>query len=94
LDGEFNGKGKYYFVDTGKTYEGQFEDNEMHGKGKMTWPDQSRYEGDFKNGKAAGHGVEYLANGDKYIGEFDKELKHGAGVYYNTNDQTKRQGEW
>lgn len=66
----------------------------MHGKGKMTWPDQSRYEGDYKNGKASGHGVEYLANGDKYIGEFDKELKHGAGVYYNTNDQTKRQGEW
>jgi len=66
----------------------------MHGKGKMTWPDQSRYEGDFNKGKAAGHGVEYLTNGDKYIGEFDKELKHGAGVYYNTMDQTKRQGEW
>ena len=24
---------------TGKTYEGEFVNNEMHGKGKMTWPD-------------------------------------------------------
>lgn len=27
VDGKFHGKGKYYFVDTGKTYEGEFVDN-------------------------------------------------------------------
>jgi len=29
LDGLFHGKGKYYFVDTGKTYIGDFFDNKM-----------------------------------------------------------------
>lgn len=94
VDGQFHGKGKYYFVESGKTYEGDFVNNEMNGKGKMTWPDQSRYEGDFVQGKAHGNGVEYMSNGDKYTGQFENDLKHGAGVLYMINDQTMRQGEW
>lgn len=66
----------------------------MNGKGKMTWPDQSRYEGDFVKGKAKGNGVEYMINGDKYTGQFDNDMKHGAGIYHSSADQTKRQGEW
>lgn len=44
-DGKFHGKGKYYFADSGKVYEGEFLDNKMEGDGVMVWPDQTRYEG-------------------------------------------------
>lgn len=94
VDGKFKGKGKYYFVDSGKTYEGDFHNNQMNGKGKMTWPDQSSFEGTFKNGKAHGNGVEKMSNGDKFTGQFQNDLKHGTGIYFSAENQTRRQGEW
>ena len=57
VDGQFYGIGKYYFSETGKVYEGEFRNNNMEGKGVMTWPDQSKYEGEFKNGKIEGKGT-------------------------------------
>ncbi|MFN9904245.1 MAG: hypothetical protein ACK55Z_36805 [bacterium] len=31
-------------------YRGNFVHNKPHGKGEMTWPDQSKYVGEFENG--------------------------------------------
>lgn len=41
-----NGYGKYIHYD-GATYEGNWEKDKQHGKGKETWPDGSTYEGDY-----------------------------------------------
>ena len=50
--------GKYYFADTGRVYNGEFKDGQMHDKnGVMVWPDQTRYEGSFVNGKIEGKGT-------------------------------------
>ena len=38
-DGKFDGKGVYYFSDSGKIYEGDFKENNMDGTGVMVWPD-------------------------------------------------------
>ena len=38
-------------------YEGQFYDNNMHGKGVMVWPDGTRFEGDYIEGKINGKGT-------------------------------------
>mmetsp|Transcript_3775 Transcript_3775/g.5702 ORF Transcript_3775/g.5702 Transcript_3775/m.5702 type:complete len:141 (+) Transcript_3775:398-820(+) len=90
----FHGFGKYYFSDTGKVYEGEFQNNNMEGRGTLTWPDQSRYEGDFFQGRMEGKGTKFFANGNKYIGDWKADNQHGSGVLYNVKDQTKRQGKW
>ena len=33
VDGEFHGKGKYIYAETGKVYEGQFKNGRVVGKG-------------------------------------------------------------
>jgi hypothetical protein len=39
---EINGTGKYLWAD-GKTYEGEWIKNKMHGKGSLRWPDAKEY---------------------------------------------------
>lgn len=94
LDGKFEGKGKYYFADSGKVYEGEFRDNSMNGVGVMVWPDQSRYEGEFQNGKMHGRGIKQLSNGNRYVGQFNNDQYDGSAIWYDAANQTKRQGEW
>ena len=56
------------FAESGKYYTGDFNNNLMHGKGTMVFPDNSRYEGDWKEGKMAGQGTKIYSNGDRYVG--------------------------
>jgi hypothetical protein len=66
----------------------------MEGRGKETWEDGRRYDGDFKNGKKDGEGVFEWPNGTKYIGSWKSGKQHGIGIWINSNDDTKKQGEW
>jgi len=94
VDGKFEGRGKYYFAESGKIYEGEFQDNSMNRTGVMVWPDQTRYEGHFKNGKMSGRGIKQFANGNRFVGSFKNDLYDGSGIWYDYKSQTKRQGEW
>jgi hypothetical protein len=38
----------------GKTYDGQWEKNKMHGFGILIWKDGKKYEGNFVNDKREG----------------------------------------
>ena len=49
-------KGVYTWLD-GRRYEGEWVDNNMHGKGIYTWKDGRKYEGDYVNDKKHGHGI-------------------------------------
>lgn len=89
-----HGEGVYYFADTKKQYEGQFEDNKISGLGVMTFPGKHTNEGEFKNGMMNGKGTQKLVKGSKYVGEFKNDEYHGKGIFYSVKDQTKRQGEW
>ena len=64
MDGQFHGKGKYFFAESEKIYEGDFLENSMHGKGIMIWKDGSKYQGEFKENKIEGMGHKVFANGD------------------------------
>ena len=73
-----SGEGKYIWASSGKTYDGQWEDGQMHGKGSYLSRGKE-YVGGFVHGKKEGWGV--LTIGEtKYEGEFKANKKHGSGT--------------
>ena len=41
----------------GTTYDGEWKDNNKHGRGVYKWADGDTYDGDYKDGKKHGRGV-------------------------------------
>lgn len=90
----FSGYGVYYFAESEKTYEGNFQENVFEGKGKFTFKDGRQYTGDFHQGLKAGQGTMVWANGNKYIGAWQDDVQHGIGIFFSFEESTKKQGEW
>jgi hypothetical protein len=74
-------------------YEGEWKDDNINGKGKMTFIDGSSYEGEFKEGKKEGKGTYNHISGTKYEGEWKNGMMNGKGcaIY---NDECIYEGEW
>ena len=51
------------------TYEGDFVDGHLSGKGTQTWENGDKYEGDFVEGQPSGKGTNTRENDTKYTGE-------------------------
>lgn len=69
-------------ITEGVKYEGQLENGQGHGKGKMTWPDGKVYEGDFVGGKIQGNGTMHSADKKwSYYGGFLDGAFHGYGIH-------------
>ncbi|XP_072016006.1 MORN repeat-containing protein 5-like [Amphiura filiformis] len=51
---------------TGSGYEGDHKNGRMEGKGKYTFPTDTKYEGDMKDGQFHGKGTLFFPNGSKY----------------------------
>ena len=64
----------------GTLYEGYWQDNKFHGKGRHIDIDGGVYEGDWIGGHKEGHGVYYYVGGGKYDGQWMCDLKKGYGV--------------
>ena len=47
-------------------YEGNFEDFEYEGQGRMTYSDGTNYDGEWKNGEKHGHGITTYTDGSSY----------------------------
>lgn len=62
-------------------YVGNFVDDHLEGRGKMTWFNGDEYEGAFARDYRNGQGVMKYKNGDTYRGEFRNGRIHGRGVY-------------
>ena len=43
----------------GNTFEGEFKEGKLDGKGKYFYKDKLKYEGDFKDAKYEGKGIYY-----------------------------------
>ena len=65
----------------GMIYEGMFSDDQMHGLGRIIWPDGTFYEGEFKNGLKEGKGYEKVSEELFYYGEYQDDQRAGHGVY-------------
>jgi len=78
------GKGK---LATNKfIYEGDFYNNDIHGKGQIIFiENEAEYKGSFQKNKISGKGVFTWKNGDRYEGEVQNGLLHGLGKYIYKN---------
>ena len=84
VDGKKIGEGTYEW-NNGDKYEGEFKDDLMHGKGKLTIVGKGTYEGEFVRGKKSGEGTFKFINGDRYIGEWVDDKMQGSGQYTFAN---------
>ncbi|XP_043274503.1 uncharacterized protein [Venturia canescens] len=74
--------------------QGHFEDNKIHGKGRIEWPNGAWYEGDFENGYRHGKGM--MLDKDRgflYLGHWEHDRKHGTG-YFTYIDVGSYDGDW
>ena len=84
---KFNGKGKIEFLNDESMYEGQFEDNEIEGKGIYKWKNGDMYEGQMKKGKMHGYGKQSYKDGRTYEGEYSDGKKNGRGKFVYSPDK-------
>ena len=62
----------------GDVYEGNFEDNEENGHGKMTYVRGEVYDGEWKNGMREGHCTYRFADGTIYEEGLGLVIEGGA----------------
>lgn len=79
-----HGLGRAQFAD-GSMYDGEWVEDEMHGKGTLHLEGVLDYEGCFKRGQLDGRGQCYYAEGGKYEGMYKAGLKDGRGAYAFSN---------
>lgn len=84
LNGKNTGNGTYVW-NNGDIYEGEFENDLMHGTGKLSIVGKGTYEGKFVKGKKSGIGTYTFVNGDVYIGEWLDDKMNGEGTYTFAN---------
>jgi hypothetical protein len=63
-----------------ETYEGEFKNDEMNGKGVYVWWDGKTYNGDWKKGKMHGKGEFWWPDGSIFRGEYQEDQRHGEGM--------------
>lgn len=74
-----HGKGRY--EEGAYSYEGAWEEDRMHGQGKMTFASGAVYEGAFVNDKFHGQGTYTWPDGRVYVGAFFENKFHGDGQF-------------
>ena len=82
--GKRHGYGMQIWTD--KTYDGEWESNMVHGRGKLTWNNGACYTGGFQMGRYHGSGCyRNPASGRKYVGQWEDGRKEGVGKQYWPN---------
>ena len=96
-----HGRGKIIFYNSNSvSYEGQFKNGEITGKGLYIWKNRHTYYGDFLAGKMHGKGIYKWPDGNQYEGEYINGIKEGYGefkwadgrIYRGPFEKGKQQG--
>ncbi len=77
-NGVKDGNGIIIFTN-GDKYEGEFQNDLLHGFGEYSYKSGHFFTGYFKKGRKNGNGTYININGSQYIGEFKYDLMHGKG---------------
>ena len=83
-DGAMLRHGRGRFVDGAsedQTYEGEWCDDMMQGRGTFCYQSGAKYEGEFVANKYHGHGIFVFPDGATYEGPFELNQMHGVGKY-------------
>lgn len=80
-----NKKGKLVYKNMKDSYEGEFLDNNITGKGEYKWENGDKFVGDFINGKMDGRGHYKWPDGGEYEGEYVNNIKEGNGKFKWSN---------
>jgi len=75
------GNGKKYFKYIDEFYIGEFNDDEMTGKGIYICNNKDTFTGEFLKGKMHGKGFYKWGDGSEYRGEYLNNIKQGNGQY-------------
>jgi len=76
-----------------EVYDGEWENDKMHGFGAYSYGDGSTYEGYWIDGRRHNYGQLRYANGNEYKGEFACGKKEGVGTLVFI-DGGSYEGEW
>ncbi|ORX55307.1 histone H3 K4-specific methyltransferase SET7/9 N-terminal domain-containing protein [Piromyces finnis] len=82
-----SGHGKFVSLSNQSTYEGEWVNDEINGKGKIEYANGNSYEGDWLNNKYNGTGTYRWSDGSYYIGEWLENKMNGPGKYYDKNKE-------
>lgn len=83
-DGVMLRHGRGRFIDGAsedQTYEGEWCDDMMQGRGTFCYQSGAKYEGEFVANKYHGHGIFVFPDGATYEGPFELNQMHGVGKY-------------
>ncbi|XP_041368546.1 MORN repeat-containing protein 5-like [Gigantopelta aegis] len=76
----------------GSSYDGDYKNGRMEGKGVYTFPTETRYEGDMYDGMFHGRGTLYFPNKSQFEAEWDKgyvvkgKYKFADGLEYDEDN--------
>jgi len=87
-----HGQGVCYWED-GKRFIGRFKNDQLHGSGKMIYPNGDVYQGEWKNGAKHGLGTYSWKNGAVYEGGYAYGKRSGYGELKYL-DGSKYKGDW
>jgi len=79
------GKGVRYNQGSGELYEGEWDNNQFHGQGVLTFSRGDRYVGTFQHSQFCGNGTFQWANGDRYEGNWKGGQMNGRGHFQESN---------
>jgi hypothetical protein len=91
MDGMKHGAGR--LRSKGMTYVGDFQEDQKHGVGTITWDDGRKYEGHFEDDSFHGSATMAWPDGRKYIGQYVMGKKNGSGCF-SWPDGRKYTGQW
>jgi len=75
------------------TYEGNWKNDQKHGKGSIKYPSGSVYEGNWVNNKQHGKGKFIYSSGSVYEGDWVNNKQHGKGTFTSASGSIY-EGDW
>jgi len=80
-----HGYGKYISVNQQFIYEGSWDQDKMHGKGRLTFSNGTSYEGEFQSNFYQGLGTYTWPDGAQYTGLWQDSKAIGKAEYFDPN---------
>ena len=93
FDGVIKRHGKGIYSCPEFTYEGDFEEDQFHGIGVITFANGRKYTGQFENGQITGDGEMIFEDQSIYNGQWYQGSMHGIGTFSTINGETWK-GRW